>query len=146
MRPDDSIAACRRVPGYGVWMWNVAVVRPCSIAQSTVRANTSSPSSSIPNTKLPLIIMPSACKRPAPRLRGPFDGIAAQHAVHGGRALEQTAHPPHAVEERPGEAWIAEQVIVEEVQVPAGKTIDFREGVIHALRVERSTAFEERVF
>ena len=36
---------------------------PCSIAQSTVRLKTSSPSSSIPKTKLPLIMMPRPCSR-----------------------------------------------------------------------------------
>ena len=46
------------MPGYGVRMWNVAVSIPCSTAQSTVRWKTVSLSSSMPKTKLALIMIP----------------------------------------------------------------------------------------
>jgi hypothetical protein len=44
-------------------MWNVAVVRPLSKAQSTVLRKTSGPSSSSPKTKLPLTMMPRSSRR-----------------------------------------------------------------------------------
>ena len=53
--------------------------------------------------------------------------------------------PRMPVEQRGGEAAIAEQVIVEEVEMAAGQPRDLRERVVHPLRVERSPAFEERV-
>ncbi len=78
--------------------------------------------------------------------RGGFlDQVAAQDRIDGGRALEQPAHPAHAVEERRGESHVAEQVVVEKVQVPARQSIDFGEGVVHPLGIEGSAALEERV-
>ena len=40
---------------------------------------------------------------------------------------------------------IAEEMIVEKVEMPSGQPRDLRQRVVHALRVERSAAFEERV-
>ncbi len=44
-----------------------------------------------------------------------------------------------------GKATIAEQMIVEEVEMPARQPIDLGERVVHSLGVERPAAFEERV-
>jgi hypothetical protein len=63
----------------------------------------------------------------------------------GRRALEQTIHAAHAAEERRGEAAIAEQVVVEKVEMPARQPRDLRQRIVDALRVERSAAGEERV-
>jgi hypothetical protein len=59
--------------------------------------------------------------------------------------LEETSHALHAFEERAAEAAIAEEVIVEEVQMPARQPIDFRQRIVDALRVERAPAGEERI-
>ena len=67
-----------------------------------------------------------------------------QHGIHRAGGLPQPSHAAHAVEERRGEAAIAEQVIVEEVQMTAGQALDLGERVVHGLRVEGSPAFEER--
>ena len=53
----------RRCPGYGVMMWKVAVSMLRETAQSTVRSNTSGPSSSRPKTKLALIMIPRSWTR-----------------------------------------------------------------------------------
>ena len=44
-----------------------------------------------------------------------------------------------------GEAAIAEQVIVEEVEMPSGQPLDLEERGVDPLRVERSAAGEEGV-
>ena len=49
------------------------------------------------------------------------------------------------VEQRRGEAAVAEQMIVEEIEMAPGQARDLGERVVHALRVERSAALEERV-
>ena len=77
--------------------------------------------------------------------RGPLDQIAAQHGVDGRRPLEEPVHPAHAVEERPAEALVAEQMVVEEIEVASGQPRDFGERVVHPLRVERAPAGEEGI-
>ena len=76
---------------------------------------------------------------------GALDQIVAEDRVDGCGALEQPAHAAHAVEQRAAEAAIAEQVIVEEVEVAAGQPIDLGQRVVNALGVEGTAAGEERV-
>src|SRR6185369_6893332 len=52
-------------------------------------------------------------------------------------------HAAHALKERRRETAIAEEVIVEKVEMPPRQAVDFRERVVHTLRVERSAALEE---
>ena len=80
-----------------------------------------------------------------PGLRGALDQIAAQDRIDGRRALEEPVHPAHAVEQRAREAPVAEQMVVEEIEMASGQPRDFGERVVHALGVERSAAGEERV-
>jgi hypothetical protein len=40
---------------------------------------------------------------------------------------------------------VAQQVVVQEVQVAAGQAIDFRQRLVNALRVEAASSLEERV-
>ena len=66
-----------------------------------------------------------------------------QDRAHGPRRLPDALHPPHPLEERRGEAHVAEQVIVQEVEVAAGKARDLGERLVHALRVEALASLEE---
>ena len=77
--------------------------------------------------------------------RGSFDQVAAQDRLHRARPLEQSPHAPHAFEQGTREPLVAEQVVVEEVEVLAGKTVDLRERLVDGLRVERAAALVERV-
>src|SRR5262249_39128674 len=79
------------------------------------------------------------------RLGGALDDIVAEDRVDGGRALKKASHAAHAVEERGGKAAIAEEMIVEEVEVAARQPVDFSEGGVDTLRVEGASALEERV-
>ena len=74
-----------------------------------------------------------------------FDQIAVQDRIDGRGALEEAAHAAHAVEQRRGEAAVAEQVIVEEVEMAARQPLDLGERVVDPLGVERAAAVEERV-
>ena len=59
-------------------------------------------------------------------------------------ACQSLRHAAHAVEERRRESPIAEEVVVEEVQMAARQALDLRERGINRLRVEAPSAFEER--
>ena len=66
-----------------------------------------------------------------------------QHGVHRGCRLPEPAHAAHAVEERGREPPIAEQVIVEEVQVTARESLDLGQRRIDGLGIEGAAPFEE---
>ena len=76
---------------------------------------------------------------------GALEKTGREHGIHGPGGLPEASHAAHAVEERRGEAAIAEQVIVEEVQMTAGQPLDLGERRIDGLRVEGASAFEERL-
>ena len=80
-----------------------------------------------------------------PRVGGPLDEIAAQNGIHCRRALKQAVHAAHAVEESAREALVAEQVIIEEVQMPAGQPGDLGQCIVHALGVEAAPALEKGI-
>jgi hypothetical protein len=75
----------------------------------------------------------------------PLQEAGAEHGVHRARRLPEASHAAHPVEERRGEAGVSEQVVVEEVEVPAGKPVDLRERLVHPLDVEGAASLEERV-
>jgi hypothetical protein len=50
----------------------------------------------------------------------------------------------HSFEQRRGEPRIAEEVIVEEIQMASRQALDLRQRRINGLRIERSSALEER--
>jgi len=77
--------------------------------------------------------------------RGMLDQVRAQDRVDRAGALEDAAHPTHPVEEGPSEARVAEEMVVEEVDVLAGHPLDLSEGLVHGLRVERDPAAIEGV-
>ena len=79
------------------------------------------------------------------RIHGALEKARREHGVHRAGGLPETAHAAHALEQRRGEAAIAEQVIVEEVQVTAGQALDLGQRRIDGLRVEGPPAFEERL-
>src|SRR6266852_8615614 len=68
-----------------------------------------------------------------------------QHRVHSSRRLPETAHASHAIKERIRKTRIAEQMIVEEIQVTSRQTIDLGQRVVHGLGVERLPSREERL-
>ena len=80
-----------------------------------------------------------------PGFRGALDQIASEHGIDRRCALEQPPHSPHALEQRRRKPSVPEQMIVEEVEVPAGQSIDLGERIVYALRVERASALEEGV-
>ncbi len=75
---------------------------------------------------------------------GALEQVREQHGVDGPRRLPQSAHSAHAVEERGRKAAIAEEVIVEEIEVPAWQSIDLRQRSVDGLGVEGLSACEER--
>ena len=80
-----------------------------------------------------------------PRFGRSLDEVRAEDGVDRARALEDAAHPAHPLEQRRGEARVAEQVIVEEVDVATGHPLDLGERRVDGLRVERDAALVERV-
>ena len=92
----------------------------------------------------------SSVSKPMNRLRSP---LSTAFSSRPGRSTASTvpaachsaAHAPQAVEQRLGERRAAEQVVVEEVEVPAGEAVDLGEGVVDRLHVERPAAAEERL-
>src|SRR6185436_15424135 len=50
-----------------------------------------------------------------------------------------------SVEEGPSEAFVAQEVIVEEIEVPTRQAIDLAQRIVHGLGVEPPTAGEEGV-
>ena len=67
----------------------------------------------------------------------------AQHRWHRARGLPHPVHSPHPLEERGREAHVAEEMIVEEVEVLSGESVDLGKRVIHRLGVEPFPALEE---
>ncbi len=53
------------------------------------------------------------------------------------------AHALHALKQRRGEAAAAEQMTVQEVEVPAGETVDFSQSVVHRRCVESASSGKE---
>ena len=74
-----------------------------------------------------------------------LDRVVAQDRIDRRGALEHAVHAAHAGEEVSREPAVAEQVIVEEIEMPARQPRDFGQRIVDALRVKRSPAFEERV-
>ena len=158
-------------------MWNVAVVMPCAIAQSTVRRKTSRSSRSSAEDEAAVdhdaepsqaadrlgVVAPRFCRLPrrletarVERLepdeqaaqagrRGPLEEVRVQDGLHRGRPLEDAPHAAHPLEEFGREAGVREEMVVEEIEVTAGKRVDLGERLVHALRVERAPAGEEAV-
>ena len=58
-------------------------------------------------------------------------------------SLPEAAHAAHPVEQRGGEARVAEQVVVQEVQVAAGQAVDLGQRLVDRAGVERLAAGEE---
>ena len=76
--------------------------------------------------------------KPTNRLRSPLAAAfssrpGSQHRLHRPGGLPQPPHAAHPVEERRGEAGVAKQVVVQEVQVAARQALDLGQG-----RVDRS--------
>ena len=92
----------------------------------------------------------SSVSKPTKRLRSP---ASAALSTRSPRRIESTVAAPWNSRPMPrmpsksaaAKRAIAEQVIVEEVQMPARQPIDLGERVVHALGVEGSAALEERV-
>src|SRR5438552_970319 len=67
-----------------------------------------------------------------------FDQIIAQDRIDRGGSLKDAAHSLHAAEQISREPGISEKVIVEEVEMPAGKARNLGQRIIHELCVERA--------
>ena len=80
-----------------------------------------------------------------PRRHRALEKIGREHGIHGSGGLPQASHAAHAVEERRGEAAIAEQVIVEKIEMTARQPLDLGQRRIDGLRIKRAPAFEERL-
>ena len=62
-----------------------------------------------------------------PGVDRPLQQARREHRVDGAGGLPEAAHAAHAVEQRRREAAIAEQMIVEEIQVTPGQPLDLGE-------------------
>lgn len=76
-------------------------------------------------------------RRSKARLCSPFDQMALENGVHGGRTLKEAIHSAHAVEQRRGEASVAQQMVIQEIQVASGEPGRFGEGRIDAHAKDR---------
>ena len=74
-----------------------------------------------------------------------LEQIGSEHRVDRTGRLPQAAHAAHPFEQRRGEAAIAEQVIVEEVEMASRQAVDLGKGRVDRLRVEGTPALEERL-
>src|SRR3989442_296436 len=74
-----------------------------------------------------------------------FDQIVAQNRVDGRCSLKDAAHPPYSAEQIARESGIPEKVIVEEIEMSAGKARNFGQRVVNELRVETTPPGEERI-
>jgi hypothetical protein len=86
---------------------------------------------------------------PTKRLRagghGLFEEIRHEYRVHGAGCLPQTSHAAHAVEQTRRKSAIAEQMVVQKVQMPARQPLDLGQRGVDRLRVETLSAFEKRL-
>jgi hypothetical protein len=80
-----------------------------------------------------------------PRLGSALDQVAAQDGIDGACALEDTTNAPHAGEELAGEAPVAQEMVVQEVDVAPGQPFDLGERGVDFLRIERLAATVEGV-
>ena len=68
------------------------------------------------------------------------------HSDNVGRVTQcRGSHPGHGAEQLAGELALAEDVVVEEVEMATGQGVDLGQGVVDLLGVEASSAGEERV-
>jgi hypothetical protein len=74
---------------------------------------------------------------------GRLENVRLEHRLHGPGRLPQPSHPSHAGEQLSGEAPVAEQVVVQEVQMPAGQAVHLGQRIVHGLGVEGPAALEE---
>ena len=85
---------------------------------------------------------------PAPRSQAEvslLEQAGREYRIDGTGRLPELSHPAHPVEERHREAPVAEQMVVEKIEVPARQPIDLVESRVDGLRVERAPALEERL-
>jgi len=82
---------------------------------------------------------------PESRRRRVFDDVIAQDGIDGRGPLEHTPHSPHAAEQIPREARIAQEMVVEEIEVAARESGDLGKRRVDGLGVERAPAREEPV-
>src|SRR5262245_53281063 len=81
-----------------------------------------------------------------PGVACPFEQTRRQNRLDGARGLPEATHPGHAVEEGTGEGRVAEEVVVEEVEVATGEAIDLGQSIVDRLRVELAATLEEGGF
>src|SRR5262245_15061353 len=66
-----------------------------------------------------------------PAIDGLFDQVRLTHGIDCARRLPKSPHAAHAVEESGRELGVAEEVVVQEVEVPARQSLDLRKGAVH---------------
>ena len=79
------------------------------------------------------------------RVDGSLEKPGREHGIHRPGGLPQAAHASHALEQRRSEAAIAEQVVIEEIQMAPRQALDLQQRRIDGLCVEGPTAFEKRL-
>src|SRR5262245_31635169 len=78
-----------------------------------------------------------------PAIDGLSEQVRLKHGVDRARCLPKSSHAAHAVEESSREVSVAEEMVVEEVQMPPGKSLDLAKRTVHSLGVERAPTLEE---
>ena len=76
---------------------------------------------------------------------GAFDEVSAEDGIDSGCTLKQAAHAFHSREKSFREVTIAEEMVVEEVQMTARQAFDFRESFVDTLRVKAAAALEKGI-
>src|SRR5881296_1444556 len=71
---------------------------------------------------------------------GMFEQVRGKHRVDSAGSLPQTPHAAHALEQRGGKPSIAEEMIVEKIEMAAREALDLCKCRVHGLGVEGSSA------
>ena len=78
-----------------------------------------------------------------PGLRSALNQVAAQNGIHRGRALKHTPHAFHALKQRFRKTPVAQQMIVEKVEMAPRQALNLLERIVQTLRVKPASALKE---
>ena len=76
---------------------------------------------------------------------GFFDEVSAEDGIDSCSTLKEAAHTFHSGENGFREVTIAEEMVVEEVEMTAGQPFDLSESFVDTLRVKAAAALEEGI-
>jgi hypothetical protein len=77
--------------------------------------------------------------------RGALEQAWTKHGLDRGGRLPHSAHSLHAIEQRRREPHVAEEMIVEKVEMSAGQSVDLGQRIIDGLGIESAPVREKRL-